>query len=289
MTAVYHFYQIDRAHSSSDTPGNFDSISFDPTLTSTEEFVKQVERYTLSHLAINHHFLQKVSSASIGKENTAKLLFQFFTAYTRFNKEFAGNVTRLRDIITNPRHKVILDANLAEENGIYNEETLVELEGLGIGRESVQNIPHPELYKDFVANFRMLLQRSYNYDPRDIVPENVEGINKETIAELTADGKFGLLAGIYFGSELIVPELYSKLLQGLRLSCDMSNEDARFLILHIDVDQTHAENLRKIIIDNCVTMEDRIRIVKNTEKILNARVEFYNALISSNIESQNWM
>ncbi len=238
------------------------------------QFVQELESYTLNHRAIKHHFLQNLASAAFGKEETADLLLRFFAAYSHFNKGFVGNVKRLYNLLPDKKHKQVLQANLDEENGYYDEETLIELENLGIERECVENIPHPELYRDMVDTLEKMHKRSY----RAFVPENIVAIKRRAIDELVADGKTGLLAAVYFGSELIVPELYTRLLQGLQHSCGISNRDARFLILHIDMDHDHAEQLRGIVIENCATKGDRIKLVKNTEKILNARVKFYDAL-----------
>ncbi len=238
------------------------------------QFVAELESYTLNHRAIKHHFLVNLASAAFGKEETADLLLRFFAAYSHFNKGFVSNVQTLHDMLTDPSHKEILQENLNEESGIYDEETLEELENLGIGREFVENIPHPTLFSDMVDTLEKMHKRSY----RAFVPENIVAIKKKAIEELIADGRTGLLAAVYFGSELIVPELYTRLLQGLQNSCGISNKDARFLIIHIDMDHGHAEKLRTIVIDNCKTKSDRIRLVKNTDKILSARVKFYDAL-----------
>lgn len=259
-------------------PDDFDHSLLDPAYCTPEIFVKELEIYTMSHEAVENRFLQSLASASFGKEGTAKLLLLFFTAYTRFNQEFVGNVARLRDLVSNETHKAILSANLEEENGIYDEDTLIELEELGIQRESVLNIPHPLLYQDMVTNLGKMVGSLYKYNSNKVVPEEIVDIKKVAIAELIADGKSGLLAAIYFGSELIVPALYTKLLQGLRESCNISNSDARFLILHIDVDHSHAKLLREIVVENCATKEERVKILKNAEKILKARVDFYDAL-----------
>eukprot|EP00970_Alexandrium_tamarense_P002445 scaffold353_cov201-Alexandrium_tamarense.AAC.21 len=85
-------------------------------------------------------------------------------------------------------------------------------------------------------------------------------------------GKAGLLAAFNFGSELIVPQIYSPILQGLTHSIGLINEEAKFLILHIDMDEDHAESLREIIISSCRTKTERITLERCTEKLLDARV-----------------
>ncbi len=254
--------------------GNIKQTLLDPSLT-PEKFVEELERYTLSHEAINHPFLQNLSSDKLDKDETLDLLLRFFAAYSHFNKGFVGNVERLRDALTDETHKKILQENLDEENGNYDEEILIELEKMGIEREYVENIPHPELYRDMVATLEKKHNRSYSVT----VSENIVAIKRSAMDDLIADGKIGLLAAVYFGSELIVPKLYSQLLEGLKQSCGISNRDARFLILHIDMDHDHAEHLREIVIANCITTEDREKLVTNTTKILNARAQSYDALL----------
>jgi len=144
-----------------------------------------------------------------------------------------------------------------------------------ISRKSVVGIPHTFLFSQMLDCLEGKIRCSY----REFVPDNIVSIKHDVIKELTAEGKSGLLAAVYFGSELIVPKLYAKLLQGLRNSCDdLSNADLRFLILHIGMDDGHAKKLREIVMDSCNTLEERVALLKNTEKILNARVKFYDAL-----------
>ena len=263
-------------HETVDIPAaNFNSSFLDPALVESADFIAELERYCLSHDAVEHHFLQNLAGASFGKAATLDLITKFFAAYSHFNLGFITNLRNLIDVLQKQEHKEILNENLEEEMGHYDEETLVELENMNISRESVVGIPHPIVFSEMLDFLEGKIRRSY----RAFVPEDIVSIKNDVIKELTAEGKSGLLAVVYFGSELIVPKLYAKLLQGLRNSCDeLSNEDLRFLILHIDMDDGHAEKLREIVMDSCGTMEERVALWKNTDKILNARVKFYDAL-----------
>lgn len=127
----------------------------------------------------------------------------------------------------------MLSENLEEEMGQYDEETLVECEKMGIKRESVEGIPHRQLFVEFVELLETKLARSYS----KFMPDYICAQLQLAIEESTKHGKLGLLAILYFGSELIVPEIYSSILDGLRLSMGLTNEEAKFLILHIDMDK----------------------------------------------------
>mmetsp|Transcript_255 Transcript_255/g.374 ORF Transcript_255/g.374 Transcript_255/m.374 type:complete len:330 (+) Transcript_255:38-1027(+) len=262
-----------------DIPAKFNYNFLDPALAESADFIAELERYCLSHDAVEHHFLQNLAGPSFGKAATLDLITKFFAAYSHFNSGFISNLRNLIDLLQKQEHKDILKENIDEEMGHYDEETLLELENMNISRKSVVGIPHTFLFSELLDCLEEKIQCSY----RAFVPGNIVSIKNDVIKELTAEGKSGLLAAVYLGSELIVPKLYAKLLQGLRNSCDeLSNEELRFLIMHIDMDDGHAKKLREIVMDSCNTMEERVALLKNTEQILNARVKFYDALTSVN-------
>ena len=62
----------------------------------------------------------------------------------------------------------------------------------------------------------------------------------------------------------------------------LSREESWFLLLHVFMDGDHPGNIRDIIVSHCKSAEDCIEFVKCTELILNARVSFYDKLISLN-------
>jgi SAM-dependent methyltransferase len=224
---------------------------------------------------VNHHLLQNLASAAFGKKETADLLLRFLSAYSKFNSNFVSNINTLLGMLDNPRHIDVLSENLEEEMGQYDEETLVECEKMGIKRESVQGIPHRQLFIDLVELLETKLARSYSKFIPDYICEKLT----QAIEVSIEHGKLGLLAILYFGSELIVPQIYSSILCGLRLSMGLTNDEAKFLILHIDMDKDHANALREIIVANCRTKADRLVLMKCTVLLLEARVSFYDSLL----------
>lgn len=203
------------------------------------------------------------------------MLLRFLSAYSHFNSGFITNVETLLGLLDNEEHVEILKENLEEEMGEYDEEILRECKAVGIPREAVNGISHRELFKDLVDFVETVLQRSYS----KFIPNYICNKLNEAIEHAKSEGQLGLLAALYFGSELIVPQIYASILQGLRNSINISNEKACFLILHIDMDKDHAMALREIIVANCRTKADRLTLVQCTERILDARVTFYDSLI----------
>lgn len=219
--------------------------------------------------------LQNLATEAFGKKKTADLLLRFLSAYSKFNSNFISNVNALLETLDNLDHIEVLRENLEEEMGQYDELTLVEAEKMGIKRESIEGIPHRQLFIELVELLETKLARSYSKFIPDYICEKLT----HAIEESTKHGKLGLLAILYFGSELIVPQIYSYILDGLRLSMGLSNDEAKFFLLHIDMDKDHADALREIVVANCRTKAERLVLVKCTRLLLDARVSFYDAVL----------
>lgn len=260
--------------------GDFNEVLLSPSLTSVEDFVTKLEDYTRDHQAVSHPFLPSLAGASFGnsKHEAADMLLLFLSAYLGFNSGFIGNIETLLSLLDDEDHIRNLKENLQEEMGVYDEETLLEMETFGISRKSVEFVTHRDLFIDLVRFLETTLNNSYSNKMSALkhIPEPMN----QAIDFAREQGQLGLLAALYFGSELIVPTIYSSILQGLKNSIDdVSNENVKFLLIHIDMDKSHALTLREIILQNCKTKADRLILLACTKRLLDARVDFYNLLI----------
>jgi len=86
---------------------------------------------------------------------------------------------------------------------------------------------------------------------------------------------------MYFGSELIASTIYTKLSQYLKVSGLLNRQDLAFFLLHIDMDVDHAEHMKEIVIHNAGNAKLRLEIVHVVQKILDARVAFYDRLLEA--------
>ena len=109
---------------------------------------------------VNHHLLQNLASGAFGKKETADMLLRFLSAYSNFNSNFISNINALMETLDNLHHIEVLSENLEEEMGHYDEETLVEGEKMGIRRESIEGIPHRQLFIELVELLETKLARS---------------------------------------------------------------------------------------------------------------------------------
>lgn len=138
------------------------------------------------------------------------MLLRFLSAYSHFNSGFITNVETLLGLLDNEEHIEVLQENLEEEMGTYDEETLEACEAMGIPREAVEGVTHRELFMGLVDFVETVLQRSYS----KFIPGYICEKLNEAIEYAKGEGQLGLLAALYFGSELIVPQIYSSILQG---------------------------------------------------------------------------
>lgn len=254
-----------------------DEKYLEPSLTSEEEFVSALEQYCLNHEALSHKLLETLADeTNIGREERAEKLLELFSAYRVVNKNFKDNLELLMEQLDEKEHVKILEENQREENGEYEEELLETLEAdYKVSRAAVDGIPHSELYKRMVKSIEHYVDKSVGNN----IPSEVVSPMRKAMEDLRGNGVHGLLSLLYFGSEFIVPKLYSTLLQGLSSCMDLSNDEMAFLILHTGVDQEHAEEMRKILMPHCKSRQARTALARNTQHFLQARVNFYNSLI----------
>jgi pyrroloquinoline quinone (PQQ) biosynthesis protein C len=88
--------------------------------------------------------------------------------------------------------------------------------------------------------------------------------------ELVGVGALGL------GTELIVSNIYSKILMGLRSVSSISQKDHVFFDLHSECDDEHAKQLLSIAVDLAVDSSAREQIEYGMKKALELRCQFWD-------------
>ena len=252
----------------------------DPNMTSPRQFVEQVEKYSLAHKALSHKLLNDLGTASYGPAKTAEVALLYLTAYSHFTAAFAGHVSDLVDKLEEPKHREVLEENLEEEMGSYDEKTLSEINEIA-GEDiasQVDGVAHKQLYHDMLSHLEKRTGKSFK--------NQTEMLEKISAPLIQAKKEMGesvdtLIGTLYFGSELIVPKLYSVFVKSLRLSMDYSNKELIFFLLHVDMDAEHADEMKEIVVDHCESYESRLNILTATEKFMNGRIKFYEAVMAN--------
>ena len=252
----------------------------DPALTTARDFVAKLEEFSFKHRAMDHHLLYNLESASFGPEKTAEMTLLYLTAYSHFTKAFASQVTGLLGKLKDPKHVEVLKENWDEEMGSYDDETKKEINriaGENIA-DDIAGVPHKKLYEQMVSHLEEKVGKSFKENNKQLA-----SISAPLLAAKIeiGDSVEALLGTLYFGSELIVPKLYSTFVKALRLSLGYTNKELIFFLLHVDMDADHADEMKEIVVDHCTTRSARLKILQATDKFLNSRIKFYEGVIDN--------
>lgn len=275
-------------------PKNFNYNLMHPAQTTADEFVAQLESFARKHSASNHHLLHNLSCAAFGWDNSADLILRYLTAYSVFSDDLSltNNVENLVEVLDNEK-KINAVEGMLKSMGSYDEETLAEFkEKYDIDREAIEYVGRDELFTRLIAFLEEKLDRSYKTgisdEKKKKLTDKVVEAARESSKELDK-GPEGLLSALYFGGEVIAPQICKYLLLGLKQCCNISNANAAFLILQIDEEKNDlAKVLRQVAVENSKSRRNREKLVKNTELVLASRVKWYNELIKlSQFEEQS--
>ena len=277
--------------------GTLPNVIFDPMHVNADNFLNVLEQATFSHDALNHHFLSSVSKGSFGGfPGTVDVISNYMVAYGCFTKHFCHFLKETTDMISksNPAFGEILEENMEEEKGIYDDETKKMIHDNGLVIEELRGIHHRDLYH--MCSERLQdASKTLNLTPTTLTLEEVQYISEPLVeafeeACLPAAGATPktAIAAMYLGSELIVSQLYSKLSAFLRINAEktefeapLTRQDLAFFLLHMDMDVAHAENMRDIVVAHAKDRSSRYEMVEAANAILSARVEFYDRFLET--------
>ena len=281
--------------------GRIAKIMFDPLHTSSDDFVSALDDAVLHHDAVNHHVLTSFSMGSWGGlPGTLSNLADFMIAYRSFTSTFCSHLINTTKLVAaedpSGHHARVLEENLEEELGIYDDEAIDMIKKLGLDPSLLCNVAHKDLYVICCERLKELGQTVEGslIDRPSLTPQQCEYIALPLIDafESACDPVKGgtadtAIAAMYFGSELLVATFYSKLCAYLRTMAEkdpsgpISKQDLAFFLLHIDMDVEHADHMRAIVVDLASTEERRLRLAKAVDAILKARVEFFDRFVEA--------
>jgi len=282
MAARSQFYelllkQVFSKQESVKEPG-FQQALLDPTYASTEEFVAALEEFAKNHLGTNHHVLKSLESCGYGEEQSLVVVTQLMRAYRHFTKTFVANLQSITQKLGGDEEsKSILHENMEEEAGHYDEATKEEMRKLGLTVEPLLGVPHKEVYVRCLTNIAdasgatELSEDIY----KAVVAPIVQAFERCCIKGTASSG----LAAMYFGSELIVPQMYKKIYAGIKQSNRFALDDVAFFPLHIDMDVDHADHMRGIILKYANSLFQRCEMLEATSQVMAARCQFYELLL----------
>jgi len=194
------------------------------------------------------------------------------------------------------------------------------ISSLGLDVDQVCNVSHKDLYIQCYESLRQITcisedmktkyvcldmkQCLHIAEPLVIAFENA--CNPARGATATT-----AISAMYYGSELITNQIYSKLSAYLLTmikkskNCPLNKHHLAFFLLHIDMDVEHADNMRKIVTSLASDERSRLKIAYTAHTILKARMELFDRFVEAsfpptghggedsaklyNKQSQNWV
>jgi len=171
-----------------------------------------------------------------------------------------------------PQLRRLLEENLREEQGELGLSEQRQLRRAGLHPESVAGVPHPKLYRAFCG--------SLGISGEDLAHPTREARlwQKEFLAFLEGASLPAILGALGPGTEGIVRPIYGTLLSALRSLPNAEEIDLRFIVVHCNLDDQHAQDLRAVSHAFMSSASDRREMRAGMLKALALRARFFTHL-----------
>ena len=233
----------------------------------SKEYIRRLRQAALHHRAVNHPYLQALSSAALPHHATA--VTEFAEQYANYSGIFSQMLQTLEPALISEAHRGVIAENLSEESGHYNFETLETLADLGIKPQFFDGVPHHNLFMRFT--------RAVGGQPQP--PSEPMRTWCESMLKMMAEpGGHAGVGALGLGTELIVPQIYRAIESALTYLPHLSTRDTVFFTLHGPVDSHHQEELIELATELAATPSDRRRIARGTFEALDHRALFWDWL-----------
>ena len=162
--------------------------------------------------------------------------------------------------------------NLTEESGVYDEAEYAELAAIGIEREWIEGIPHPQLFR----RFREATGIVAPYLPENDAVE-LTCWRESFLATLTFGSAAEALGALGLGTENVVSTIYKPFVKALTRS-SLAPRDSVFFPLHTAVDDHHQEALEEISMSFASAPNGKTGLRKGMIKALSLRSAYWDWL-----------
>lgn len=241
--------------------------------------IKDLIEESLAHRAVNHPYLKALGNGDLPDVDWA--LRDFADHYYGYSLHFPRYLTTVISKLEVPAHRTSLLQNLTEESGHYDEEELAELAAIGVEREWIEGIPHPQLFR----RFREATGITAPHDPEN---EAIELVcwRESFLATLTYGSAAEALGALGLGTENIVSTIYVPFVQAIART-DLAPRDTVFFPLHTAVDDHHQEALEEISLAFAATPAGKGDLRRGMIKALSLRSSFWDWLYERALTKAN--
>lgn len=231
-------------------------------------YINDLVEESLNHRAVNHPYLKALADGEL--PDTEWALADFANHYYGYSLHFPRYLTTVISKLEIAEHRNSLLENLTEESGFYGDDEYAELAAIGVEREWIEGVPHPQLFK----RFREATGVTAPYSPDN---EAIELVcwRESFLTTLTHGSAAEALGALGLGTENIVSTIYIPFVKALSRT-NLSPRDTVFFPLHTAVDDHHQEALEEISLHFAATPAGKGDLRRGMIKALSLRSSFWD-------------
>ena len=233
----------------------------------SDRFIDHLTKAVLNSPAVNHPYLDLLADGE--NDQFEKIISDFALQYGLYSGRFVHYVLAVIANLEDKSHQSILQENLDEEYGNAHDVTLPD-----DVMDSIIGQPHTLLFKRFqlaTGITEEMLSTIPSDSPGMLWAKKFEALCKENA--LVGIGALGL------GTELIVSNIYQKILCGIKAANTLTPKEYVFFDLHAECDDEHAQQFVRIASDLLVDSEAESQIEYGMTQALKLRCEFWDQML----------
>ncbi len=234
---------------------------------SSTAFVRHLKTKALNSAAVKHPYIHALHRGDLPDMKAAFKDFAF--QYGLYSRHFVEYLSAVIGQLSSAVHKQTLQHNLAEETGNAHDADLPPHI-----LASVDGKTHSYLY----MRFQDAIGADKHY--RETTPPcKTAELWSAQFLQLCQTNEYVGIGAIGIGTELLVSEIYSQLLEGLKVHSELSIEQRVFFDLHAECDQEHANQMLQITEDLAQNQAAREQIEFGVNMALQLRILFWDKML----------
>jgi len=231
------------------------------------EFIDRISAEAQDSTAVNHPYLDAMSGGHFS--NVERAFEDFALQYGLYSAPFTQYMSVVIDSLSSDKHKDILLENLAEEQGEVHD---IELPADVLA--SIAGKPHTELY----LRFQNALGVDADYEENTSKDDPGHLWSQQFLLLCKSNQHVGVGA-IGIGTELIVSQIYSQILEGLKGHSNLTPTQHVFFDLHSQCDDEHAAQMMLIAEDLALDQKSCEQIEYGVTEAIRMRTEFWDRML----------
>ena len=244
-----------------------------------DDLLAALDHESQRHPALSHIWLRTMAANQYA--DMSRALRNFAREYSIYSESFCAYLSRAIDKLSSPSHRRLLAVNLEEEMGSIDPEDRARLRRAGIDPDQVEGIPHARLYQRFCEALGLGSEELARGAPF------AEQWRDELLVFLDDASPAAAVGALGPGTENVVSRIYRPLCGAIRRSGLVREEDAVFFLLHCEVDDQHALDLRNVARDLLKSEDDYRQMRMGMREALRLRQVFFSQLHRHAVGSPN--